>query len=318
MVTPAPMVGVVVVNWNGRQLTLRCLRSILSLEYPNLRVCVVDGASSDGSVEAIRASLPTVKVLSLSENRGFAAACNAGLAWARQTGAHYAFLLNNDVTLDRSCLTALVESSRRHGDSVLLTPKVLASNTGTIWAAGGLLRWPWLERQHRGAGRKAHELTEETEVPWASGCALFLSLEAAERIGPLDERYFLYLEDVEWCLRARRKGVPVRYVPDAVVWHDISATTEAVDPRIVRYYVVRNYYLLVFTHGGVVGRLWAAARLLLTLAKTGLRTVFTPSSRGDGYYHAQTRAILDFLRGRLGMAPYPHELLRPQSAVEAR
>jgi GT2 family glycosyltransferase len=141
-------------------------------------------------------------------------------------------------------------------------------------------------------------------------------MEVFGRVGPLDERYFLYLEDVEWCLRARRHGVEVWYEPDARLWHEVSASMEGLDPRVVRYYAYRNYYLLAFGPTPSVAKPWFAAHLLVTLAKIGIRSTFFPRYRRDDWYHARTRALLDFLLRRFGKGPYIDVAVTKRAAVQ--
>jgi len=306
-----PSVGVVVVNWNGAAQSRECLASLEGADYANTRVCLVDNGSTDDSALTLGREFPAVEVLSLPVNLGYGGGCNAGFGWAKATGLDYVLLLNNDTVLHPNALRSLVaraEELRAAGKAAVLAPMILyASAPSTVWSAGGSLRWPWLERDHIGMGDDAAKHDEPREVTWASGCALFCSTQVADLIGPFDERYFLYLEDVDWCLRARRKGASIWFVPEALLWHKVSLTTREVDSRDLRYYYARNYYLLAFSHCGPVGRAWASLRLCVTLAKASVRSLAFPSYRRDSLYQSQSRAIVDFLRRRYGKAPYSNE-----------
>lgn len=303
-------VGVVVINWNGAAQSRLCLRSLLAVAYPAVRILLIDNGSADGSGATLAREFPAVEVLALPENRGYAGACNAGIGWARRSGMRYVWLLNNDTAVEAGALSALVSAAERTGAPAILAPTILTGGEAErIWSAGGVVRWPWLEREHIAAGAPAGAGPAAGPVAWASGCSLFFPLDVADRVGPMDERYFLYLEDVDWCLTARRRGISVWLVPEARVWHAVSRSTRSLDPRVLRYYACRNYFLLAARHCGPVGRAWVAGRLVVTLAKIGLRSALFPSYRRDSYYHAQTRGLLDFLRGRHGIAPYPHRPL---------
>jgi GT2 family glycosyltransferase len=304
-----PLIAIVVINWNGLDKTRRCVSSLLRLDYPARQICVIDNGSTDASVSELQCEFPAIEVLDLGANTGFAGGCNRGIEWARGIEARYVWLLNNDTTVDETCLAALVERAESSGSDEILAPKILRSQqTNEVWSVGGIVRWPWLEREHIRQVESSRNQVGQHPVAWASGCALFFSMNVADIIGPLDERYFLYLEDVDWCLRGRRKRVMTWVVPDAVIWHEVSATTNTLNSRIIRYYENRNYYLLAFSHCGPVGKLWAAGRIAITLLKTGLRVIVSPSHRRDDHYHAQTRAIFDFLRGQFGKAPYSDAL----------
>ena len=303
-----PRVGIVVVNWNGAGQTTRCLRALLAMDLADqAAVVVVDNGSADDSVSRLRSEFPSVDVVALPRNLGYGGGCNAGVRYLRERGALYVWLLNNDTVADSGALRALLRAADEGDAPAILAPKILAPAAGgepRIWSAGGTLRWPWLERGMRCEGAPARACDEPAVVPWASGCSLFAPVEAFERAGLFDERYFMYVEDVDWCLTARARGIPTVFVPDARVWHGVSRSVRTLDPRIMRYYDARNAMLLVFRHGGIAGRIWVALRYAVTVLKIGLRVAVSPKHRRDPYYHAQTRALWDALRGRWGRAPY--------------
>jgi GT2 family glycosyltransferase len=314
----APAVGVVVVNWNDAERSRRCLLSLRDLDYPNYRVCLVDNGSTDRGVDSIKAEFPEVEMLILPSNRGYAGGCNAGISWARGADLSYVWLLNNDTVVDSESLQALVtrgEDLRRLGQQTILAPKILTSEEPhRVWSAGGFIRWPWLKGEHIGIGEEGERHDTPREIEWASGCALFFPVRVVDLIGPLDERYFLYLEDVDWSLRARRHGVSIWYVPNARLWHDVSRSVGTLDPRIVRYYSYRNYYVLGFAHSGLLGRAWFSLHLAITFLKIGLRVLLFSSYRKDSYYHARTRALVDFVKRRFGQAPFVD---KPAAMIES-
>src|SRR5579884_2173402 len=239
----APPVCVVVVRWNAAEETARCLASLQAVRYPNLTICLVDNASTDGAAGQLATAFPAVTTVTLPENLGYAGGCNAGIAWARRAGATYVLLLNNDTVVDPDLFTALVHRAEALARPVILTPKILfMDRPDRIWSAGSRLdrrRPPGL---HIGMDDDEHRHNVPAEVDWATGCALFFPLSVVDRIGPMDERYFLYLEDVDWCLRARKHGVPVWYVPEARLWHEVSTTVNTLARGSLRYYVYRNTY----------------------------------------------------------------------------
>ncbi len=315
-------VGIVVINWNGAQRSAACLRSLLELDGAgDTLVVLVDNGSSDGSVERLAEEFPAVDVLALPENLGYAGACNLGAEYVRRAGARYVWLLNNDTIVDRAALDAQLAAARAEGEPAIVVPKILTSSQERgerIWSAGGTLRWPWFDRGLRGEGAPAGDYVDACALPWASGCSLFFSTDVMAAVGPLDERYFMYLEDVDWCLMARHAGVPVRFVPQAIVWHGVSQSVRTLDPRILRYYDCRNYFLLAFRHGGVIGRTWAALRFAITAGKIVARTIASPASRHDSHYHVQTRALVDVARRRWGKAPYDDSIATADVVYEQR
>lgn len=311
-----PLVGIVIINWRGEDKTSRCLDSFSELEYEPYRVCVVDNGSGDGSAERLSVRYPSADVIALADNGGYAAGCNAGIEWATGVDAEYVWLLNNDTTVEAGSLRQMVDWCESRSDAgSIVAPKIISSDTGRIWSAGGVIRRPWFKADHIGLGEEQDSHADPGRVEWASGCSLFFSQATADKVGPMDERYFLYLEDADWCLRAARNGIATWYVPDARIRHEISATTNTLDPRIPRYYAYRNYYLLAFAHSSLVGRIGFATHLIATLAKIAFRSAFFASYRRDSYYHARTRAIADFLLRRFGKAPFS-DYQEPAVAIE--
>jgi GT2 family glycosyltransferase len=120
----------------------------------------------------------------------------------------------------------------------------------------------------------------------------------------MDEAYFLYLEDVDWCLRAARFGIDTWFVPGSVVHHEVSRTLGGKQwSDHVRYYAYRNQYRLAYRNGSIGARPVVVVDALWTLAKAGIRSIVSPAYRRDPHYHVRTRAVLDFFRGRWG--PFP-------------
>jgi GT2 family glycosyltransferase len=266
-----------------------------------LRV-LVDNHSDDDPTEAVRTALPAAIVERMEHNTGYAAACNAGVRVAVQRGATHVLVMNNDAVLAPDALDVLAKADLEYPGSVLAPLIVYADAPGEVWSAGGYLEPPCVRNHHVGLGEPVHAHRSAREVEWATGCALFFSKETFERVGPFDEAFFLYLEDVDWCLRARRAGISTWLIPDAVVLHEVSRTTGALPSEAVRYYAYRNHFRLAFRHARGVARAAVAVELVWTLLKISVRTVAFRSYRHDTWYHARTRAIRDFLLGRWGPA----------------
>jgi GT2 family glycosyltransferase len=294
-----PRVAVIVVNWNDAADTISCLDSLATGAATPWRVYVVDNASTDGSPKQILAAHPEAMVIRSERNGGYAAAFNLGRARALVDGADYLWLLNNDVIVDRGALDALLEGDRSTSSAILAPVILYRDDRSTVWSSGGWLDWR-LKSYHldpepaRGSGY---------DLEWATGCSLFCSAGTARRVGPMDERYFLYLDDVDWCLRARARRVPIRLVPRARVYHAVSRSTRRVGSPFVAYYSWRNYYLLVREHGTWWQRAYVAGDLATRLLKSAIRYTLFPSYRRAPLYIARTRGLLDFVFGRFGESP---------------
>ena len=310
-------VAAVVVNYNDVNTTLRCLQSIRD-SSPASRLVVVDNGSQVDEWELVHSQFPEATFLRLDKNIGYAGACNAGVAAALEAGACYVLMMNNDTTIEPGTLPALVHNAREHPNAIHAPKIMYAGETDKVWSAGGRIMGPLLRNEHVGQGDRS-ELHDTPEiVPWATGCALFVREDTYRRIGPMDEHYFLYLEDVDWCLHAKSIGVQTWFVPDAVIRHEVSRTLKRSEwADDVRYYAYRNGYRLAMRHGSIWTRPLVVVDALWTLAKAGIRSATSASHRHDGHYHVRTRAVLDFLRGHWGpyrIVPAPAPLKSTQVA----
>jgi GT2 family glycosyltransferase len=224
----APAIAVIVLTWNGRDLTLDCLESLARVTTPGVRVMVVDNASTDGTADAIRQRFGgRVTVLSNPSNLGFAAGNNAGIQRALEDGADLILLLNNDTLVDPAFIAELAAGLDAAPGSGIAGPKIYYSTPpDQIWFAGGEVSlWRGTAR-HIGIRETDHgQYDTPRAVGYVSGCALLARREVFERIGMLDPSYRAYFEDTDFCMRAARAGFGIRYVPAAKVWHRISAST---------------------------------------------------------------------------------------------
>jgi len=305
LATNVPTVEIIVLNWNGREDTLACLDSLMRLEYPSFQVTVVDNGSTDGSPDAVRRAFPQVDVLETGANLGYAGGNNRGLERALARGAPYILLLNNDTTVVPDMLTHLVSALEAEPTVGVAGPTIYyADRPEVIWTAGGAIDWRRGDTRMIGLDEPdgGQFGTVPREVDFVSGCAMLLRREVPERVGLLDERFFLYYEEVEWCVRARRAGFRIIHVPPARVWHRIRPQAQAESPT-VHYYMTRNRLLfLALTGAGWGAWLSTVAANIRTLLSWSLR----PRWRHKGpQRRAMVRALADACRGRWGFIPSP-------------
>ncbi len=235
------MVSIVVVNWNGRDLTLACLRSLERVTYQNRTTIVVDNASSDGSAAAIRSEFPRVTLLEMPENLRFAGGNNAGIRHALAHGSDAVLLLNNDTTVDSAFLTHLVERLSADPTVGATAPKIFyATRPDLLWSAGGVISLWTGTMRHLGirqpdADRWDHPRT----LDYASGCCLLVRRSVIEQVGYLDEAYYMYTEDADWCMRMRLGGYSIMFEPKARIWHAISVSSGG----HLSWYKMRNKFI---------------------------------------------------------------------------
>lgn len=236
----SPLAYIILVNWNGKEVTLDCLRSLAQVKYPQFRILVVDNASTDGSVESFRAEFPGAELLPLPENRRFAGGNNAGIRYALDRGAEILLLLNNDTTVDSTFLDCMVDAYRREPAAGIVAPKIYYHDQPeTIWYAGGRISFWTGTMRHIGIREKDHgQYDSAADTGYATGCCILTGRNVVERIGLLDESYFMYGEDADWSLRAQRAGYRVIYEPRARVWHKISVSAGG---HLSRFKITHKY-----------------------------------------------------------------------------
>jgi GT2 family glycosyltransferase len=231
-------VSIVVPTRNGRSLLEEALDGLRRQTFRDFETIVVDNASSDGSAEFVRARYPGVVVVQLAENRGFAAAVNAGI---RVAGGDAIALLNNDAIGEPDWLDALCACLGRHPQAAAATSKLLTYRDRTEIDGAGDILTTFLRAYSRGRGhRDLGQFELETEVFGASGAASLWRRSALHEIGPLDEDLFAYYEDVDLSFRARLLGYQIWYAPKAVVVHRGGATAVADRASFVHYHAVLN------------------------------------------------------------------------------
>src|SRR3989344_3331017 len=221
-------VCIITLNYNGKKDTLNLLASLVNIEKKDfqIEIIVVDNWSLDDSVSAIESTYPSVTVLKNGRNLGLSGGNNVGIAYALRTDASYLFLVNNDTLLKPSCLQILFRELEQNSKAGIAAPKIyFFQPSDTIWYAGGVIDWANALCSHRGMDEKdkgVYNAIEETD--FASGCAMMVKREVYDSIGMFDDDYFLYYEDADFNVRAKRAGWNILYVPEAVIWH-VNAST---------------------------------------------------------------------------------------------
>lgn len=223
-------VSIVIVSWNAKTYLMGCLAS-LHAHGPEgeIEIIVVDNASSDGSAEAVQAVYPQVKIIETGSNLGFAKANNIGI---RESTGKYVVLVNSDVKVLEGCLKGLRDFMDTNPCIGLCAPRLLnrdmtvqysCRNLPTLWRFlcdslrfDKLLSWCHI---FEGEEMKAFAYDKTTEVDAVSGAFMFTSRKALEQVGLLDERFFMYSEDVDWCKRFHDAGWTVVFFPETEAIH---------------------------------------------------------------------------------------------------
>lgn len=278
-----PRVQIVIPNWNGRHLLPRCLAALADLDYESLTVVVIDNGSTDGSVGWLKARAAHVRVLTNSENQGFAYAVNQGI---RQGDARYVVTLNNDTEVGTEWLESLVEVAETDRAVGMVASKMLfADRPRVINSAGICVDRAGIAWDRLGGTRDDPQASETEEVFGPCAGAALYRRAMLDEVGLFDEDFFAYLEDVDLAWRARRAGWRCLYAPKARVLHHHSATGKEGSP-FKSFHLGRNKMWLL-AKNYPFHRLWRYVPLVLLYDM--LAVIYALAARGD--VHA--------LRGRL-------------------
>jgi GT2 family glycosyltransferase len=293
-----PFVITIILNTNRREDTLACLESLLANTYWNHKAIVLDNHSTDGSVKEIRSAFPQVQILELEQNLGYAGNNNVGIRAAMQQRADWIFVLNEDTVLAPDCLAQLIEVGERDSRIGVLGPMVYHHDEpDVIQSAGGVLGRYW-QSIHLAKDESDHgQYSHPHAVEWISGCAILVRRLVIEGVGMIDERFFYYWEETEWCLRAGKAGWRIVHVPQAKIWHKGVQRNYHPKPTLT-YYSTRNRLLMLSKHRAPF-RAWAftCIQLLRTLTSWTIR----PKWRHlHTHRAAMWRGLVDFLYHRWG------------------
>ena len=265
--------SVIIVSWNAKHFLIPCLASLFeTVKGYSFEVIVVDNASTDGSPEAVEEQFPSVKVIRNTQNLGFAKANNIAL---KHCVGKYLFLVNSDVKILDGCVDEMIRFMDRRPDAGLAGPKILnadgtlqphcryaPSYWNTFCEAVGLhrlgLRWPMFSGQFM--LHFPHDQVREVEV--LSGCFWVARKTAFDPVGGLDETFFFYGEDIDWCCRYRKMGWTILFNPQAQAIHYGGGSSEN---SPVRFYLEMQRADLQYwlKHHGRFGRFYYAGMIFL-------------------------------------------------------
>lgn len=248
-------VGVVLLNWNSAKLTISCIESLISGTMKPDKIIVVDNASTDDSINEIAASFPGVWCIKNKANLGFSGGNNVGIRELVRSQYNYVWVLNNDTRVDPECLKIQYDFMENAPDVAGCCGKILHSDSRkTIWYAGARLNRFKLRVFPVGmleTDNGQHDLMQKTS--FITGCSMFVRGSGWRRIGMFDEKFFAYCEDIDWCLRAEKQNFELRYLPKAVIYHEVSASFGKTKgkqtiwkiPPLVIYLSERNQLFLI-------------------------------------------------------------------------
>lgn len=243
-----PRVGIIILNWNGKDDTLECLASLRMIDYPNYEVIVIDNGSSDDSVACIQQQFPDVTMLCHEENLGFAEGNNRGIRYALEIGCQYVLLLNNDTLVASDFLSEMVAAGESSPGIGMLNPLIYRYPQDDFWFCGGEINWQNGVTRHITNVSEARHNAQEKHLlatDYVTGCALLVKTEVIRSIGLFDPRFFAYYEDTDWSIRCQQAGWQSVVVPAVKIWHKVSNTAPS---HLAFLWGHRNLILFLWKH----------------------------------------------------------------------
>lgn len=291
-------IAIIVLNYNGIKNTLACLDSLKRLKTGDYQteLIVVDNASTDGSAEALL-KLKDIELIVNDDNFGYSKGNNIGIKEALARKAQLVLILNNDTLVKEDMLLNLI-NAQKWAD--IVSPKIYfapgfefhkqrykkADLGKVVWYAGATIDWDNIIGVHEGVDRiDKGQFEKRKEIDLATGAAMMVKSQVFEKIGFFDEKYFLYLEDMDFCVRAKKAGFKIVYEPKAILWHKNAGSTGGSGSSLQDYYFSRNRLLFAAKY----------ARFKTKLAV--LKEIFKKSQNP-----VKKKALLDFLMLKFGKA----------------
>jgi GT2 family glycosyltransferase len=298
-------VAIVVLNWKQSTLTLDTIDSLLKIKTKSFdyQIFLIDNGSSDDSVKIFENNFSKNKKIDIIEtgiNSGYVGGNNFGIRLAIKQNFDYVLLLNNDVIVDPMFLENLIVASLDKypivGPKIYFAPgfeyhtdwysKKEIGNV--IWSAGGQMDWNNIYGSNIGVDQVDHGQLDQIndKIDFLTGCCLLIKTDIFKKIGFLDEKFFMYLEDVDFCQRAKNKNISMAYIPDSKIWHVNSGSSKS-GGELHDYFITRNRLLFGFRY--------ASLRTKFALFRESIRFIFSLQSS-----KWKRQGVIDFYIKKLG------------------
>ncbi|MEK7580965.1 MAG: glycosyltransferase family 2 protein [Patescibacteria group bacterium] len=289
--------AVIVLNYKGAQNTIDCIISLkesISITNHNVQIIVVENGSNDGSKEKLQ-KLKGIKLLVNNKNLGYSGGNNVGIKYALSAGFGYVIVINNDTIVEKNFINALLADT---ADAQIITPKIYFAKGyefhekryndkekgKIIWYAGGKIDWDNIIGVHIGVDEvDSGQFNNKASIDFATGACMCISASVFNKIDFLEEKYFLYLEDMDFSVRAKKAGFKIIFEPKAIIWHKNAASSGGSGSYVQDYYITRNRLLFSFK--------FAKLRTKIAVLKQITSQANNPIKR---------RALIDFLTFNFG------------------
>jgi len=263
-----PKVSIILLNYNGFDDSISCFQSLQQISYVNYDVIIVDNASPDASMDKFVAymqeqeiehvffkspevalqdgSIAKVSLIHSDFNGGYGYGNNIGIKYALKNGADYVLILNNDTIVNPDFLEPMVQMCEEDTNIGIASGKIyFYDRPDTFWFNGGKLHQCTAKAEHFNFNEKDVGQIINEPVTFISGCMWLIPVEVFKRIGFINEEYFMYVEDVEYCQRIVKQGYKLKVCGDSVIYHNVGGTSGGHLSDFSVYWMARNYYSFI-------------------------------------------------------------------------
>lgn len=301
---------IIILNWNGSKDTIECLKSIKDIPSGEflITIVLVDNNSKTADKDFLKEYIDRnkdldIRLLENKDNLGYAGGNNVGIKYAVNNEADGVIILNNDTGVHPKLIQELVRCAESNKKAGIITPKIFfhpgyefhkdrysKRDFGkVIWSAGGVIDWNNVFGENRGLDEvDTGQYSDSASVDFATGACMYLKPDFIEENGMFDERYFMYFEDADLSVRAKRAGWEIVYCPKAMVWHKVGQSA-VVGSALSDYFISRNRLLF--------GLKYAPLRTKVSLVKQALQFIVN----GRPW---QKKGVLDFVKGRFDIGSW--------------
>jgi GT2 family glycosyltransferase len=297
-------ISIIILNWNGFEVTKDCLLSLLSIYYKNVNIIVVDNASKDDSVIKLQdiKLLKDIEFISLKRNLGFTGGNNVGIDYAKLNyNPDFYLLLNNDTIVQPNFIEEMLKGFVEYENCYAVVPKIFYfDNPKKIWFCGGKVSRITGRVTHYGQ-HKEDSLTFSQKGPtgFMNGCCAMISKESIEKLGVLDDRFFANSEDADYSLRILDSGHSIVLMPTAIIFHKVSYSFESNKGKWLTFYLAsRGIVILQLKHlsGIMLPVFWIAFSIRWILYLTFKLALLRDFKSLKGLYFGVQDGILKRLR----------------------
>lgn len=292
-----PYVFIILINYNNEKLTKECLNSLKEITYQRYEIIVVDNSSNEHSINYLAEAAPDAIILESKINLGFTGGNNLGIKAAYDRGADYVVLLNNDTTVEPDFLEPLLKSFDDEKVGISTGLIMYEDDKTKVWYGGGkinLMRGSGI-MYGRGKEISSVDLTGRS-IKFASGCLLCISRVIIDEVGMLNEDFFAYQEDTDYCLRVVQSGYKIIFEPNSKIYHTVNATVKNINfPDL--YYQFRNRLYLIKLHAPVLIKQIGYSYIMATMI---LKIIYWTATGKPHFIRMALQAVRDFLQQKMG------------------